>query len=226
MKIKIQLLCILGAAQVASQTTVTISISTEPVIIRKHTYGHFSEHLGRCIYDGLYVGEESKIPNKDGVRTDIIKALQELKIPNLRWPGGCFADTYHWKDGVGPKDKRPTMVNRWWGGVTEDNSLGTHDFLNLCETLGAEPYLAANVGSSTVKEFTEYCFTMYPDSMLRWTLWPKTNYLYKKRMGVWYSLYIFCEWLRATKSNSTIQHIAFSPSVREIHALMASPDCT
>lgn len=135
---------------------VTVTEDAEAPMISKHIYGHFSEHLGRCIYGGLYVGEESMVPNTAGVRNDIIQALKELKIPNLRWPGGCFADTYHWKDGVGPKDERPTMVNRWWGGVTEDNSFGTHDFLNLCETLNAEPYLAANVGSSTVKEFTEY----------------------------------------------------------------------
>ncbi len=137
-------------------TEVKVIEESEAPVISKHIYGHFSEHLGRCIYGGLYVGEESVVPNTAGVRNDIIEALKELKIPNLRWPGGCFADTYHWKDGVGPKDERPTMVNRWWGGVTEDNSFGTHDFLNLCETLGAEPYLAANVGSSTVKEFTEY----------------------------------------------------------------------
>lgn len=135
---------------------VTVLEDAEAPMISKHIYGHFSEHLGRCIYDGLYVGQESAIPNKDGVRSDIIDALIDLKIPNLRWPGGCFADTYHWKDGVGPREDRPTMVNRWWGGVTEDNSFGTHDFLNLCETLGAEPYLAANVGSSSVQEFTEY----------------------------------------------------------------------
>ncbi|SDQ50841.1 alpha-N-arabinofuranosidase [Flagellimonas zhangzhouensis] len=141
---------------VGAQTTVKISEPEDEVIISKHIYGHFSEHLGRCIYDGLYVGQESAIPNQDGVRSDIIDALIDLKIPNLRWPGGCFADTYHWKDGVGPREDRPTMVNRWWGGVTEDNSFGTHDFLNLCETLGAEPYLAANVGSSSVQEFTEY----------------------------------------------------------------------
>jgi len=109
------------------------------------------------------VGENSTIPNTDGVRNDIITALKELKIPNLRWPGGCFADTYHWKDGIGPKEDRPSVVNRWWGGVTEDNSFGTHDFLNLCEELGAEPYLAANVGSSTVQEFTEYIeYVMHP----------------------------------------------------------------
>lgn len=143
---------------ISAQETVQMGVveDSDAPMISKHIYGHFSEHLGRCIYGGLYVGEESTVPNTAGVRNDIIEALKELQIPNLRWPGGCFADTYHWKDGVGPKDERPTMVNRWWGGVTEDNSFGTHDFLNLCETLGAEPYLAANVGSSTVKEFTEY----------------------------------------------------------------------
>ncbi len=137
-------------------TSVEIKSSADAPVISKHIYGHFAEHLGRCIYGGLYVGEDSKIPNKDGVRQDIIDALIELKIPNLRWPGGCFADTYHWKDGVGPKEDRPSMVNKWWGNVVEDNSFGTHDFLNLCEVLDAEPYLAANVGSSTVQEFTEY----------------------------------------------------------------------
>ena len=125
-------------------------------MVSKHIYGHFAEHLGRCIYEGFYVGENSPIPNTEGVRNDIIEALRELDIPNLRWPGGCFADTYHWKDGIGPKEDRPTMVNRWWGGVTEDNSFGTHDFLNLCERLGADPYLAANVGSGTVQEFSEW----------------------------------------------------------------------
>ena len=125
--------------------------------ISRHIYGHFAEHLGRCIYDGFYVGEgNAKIPNKDGVRTDIIEALKKLKVPNLRWPGGCFADTYHWKDGIGPKAKRPSMTNVWWGGVTEDNSFGTHDFLNLCEAIGAEPYLAGNVGSGTVQELADW----------------------------------------------------------------------
>jgi alpha-N-arabinofuranosidase len=140
----------------AQTTSVEVIKDDSAPIISKHIYGHFAEHLGRCIYGGLYVGEDSEIPNRDGVRQDIIDALKELKIPNLRWPGGCFADTYHWKDGVGPKDERPSMVNKWWGNVVEDNSFGTHDFLNLCEALDAEPYLAANVGSSTVQEFTEY----------------------------------------------------------------------
>ena len=94
---------------------------------------------GHCIYDGIYVGDTNRvIPNTAGVRNDIITALKKLKVPVLRWPGGCFADTYHWKNGVGPKKDRPAMINQWWGGVTEDNSFGTHDFLNMCEIIGAD----------------------------------------------------------------------------------------
>ncbi len=140
-----------------AQNKVVINADLGKDVISRHIYGHFAEHLGRCIYDGFYVGEKNtKIPNKDGVRLDIIDALKKLKIPNLRWPGGCFADTYHWKDGIGPKEKRPSMLNVWWGGVTEDNSFGTHDFLNMCETLGAEPYLSGNVGSGTVQELIDW----------------------------------------------------------------------
>jgi alpha-N-arabinofuranosidase len=144
-----------GFAQKES-TVITIKNSADAPIINKNIYGHFAEHLGRCIYGGFFVGDTSKIPNTNGVRNDIIKALKELKIPNLRWPGGCFADTYHWKDGVGPKEQRPAIVNKWWGGVTEDNSFGTHDFLNMCELLGAEPYLSGNVGSGTVQELADW----------------------------------------------------------------------
>jgi alpha-N-arabinofuranosidase len=142
---------------VIAQNKVTINADEGKHIISRHIYGHFAEHLGRCIYDGFYVGENNaKIPNKNGVRLDVVAALKKLKIPNLRWPGGCFADTYHWKDGIGPKAKRPKIVNTWWGGVTEDNSFGTHDFLNMCELLGTEPYLAGNVGSGTVQDLTEW----------------------------------------------------------------------
>lgn len=140
-----------------AQNTVTLQTKVGKHTINKHIYGHFAEHLGRCIYGGFYVGEDNtKIPHVNGVRKDVVEALKKLQIPNLRWPGGCFADTYHWKDGIGPKDKRPSIVNTWWGGVTEDNSFGTHDFLNMCELLGAEPYLAANVGSGTVQELTDW----------------------------------------------------------------------
>lgn len=140
-----------------SQTTITLNADAGKDKISKHIYGHFSEHLGTCIYGGFYVGDNNKlIPNTKGVRNDVVDALKKLKIPNLRWPGGCFADTYHWKDGIGPKDKRPTIVNTWWGGVTEDNSFGTHDFLDLCELLGTEPYISGNVGSGTVQEFADW----------------------------------------------------------------------
>lgn len=124
--------------------------------ISKHIYGHFSEHLGRCIYDGLWVGENSSIPNINGVRKDIIDALKHIKIPNLRWPGGCFADEYHWMDGIGPRSERPKMVNTHWGGVVEDNSFGTHEFLNLCEALETEPYICGNMGSGTVEEMSKW----------------------------------------------------------------------
>ncbi|GAB4042879.1 alpha-N-arabinofuranosidase [Spirosoma litoris] len=141
----------------SAQNKVTLNANEGKHLISRHIYGHFAEHLGRSIYDGFYVGEgNTKIPNKNGVRLDVVAALKKLKIPNLRWPGGCFADTYHWKDGIGPKAKRPKIVNTWWGGVTEDNSFGTHDFLNMCELLGTEPYLAGNVGSGTVQELSDW----------------------------------------------------------------------
>ncbi len=147
----------LFTANTFAQNQVVLNADQGKEIINKNIYGHFAEHLGNCIYNGFYVGDTNKIiPNTNGVRNDIIDALKKLKVSNLRWPGGCFADTYHWKDGVGPKDKRPAIINRWWGGVTEDNSFGTHDFLNMCELLGAQPYLAGNVGSGTVQELTDW----------------------------------------------------------------------
>ncbi|MDR1722400.1 MAG: alpha-N-arabinofuranosidase [Tannerella sp.] len=131
--------------------------------IPKEIYGQFAEHLGRCIYGGLWVGENSSIPNTNGYRTDVLNALKELQIPVLRWPGGCFADEYHWMDGIGPYDKRPKMVNNNWGGTIEDNSFGTHEFLNLCEALGCEPYISGNVGSGTVEEMAKWVEYMTSD---------------------------------------------------------------
>jgi alpha-N-arabinofuranosidase len=124
--------------------------------ISRHIYGHFAEHLGRCIYDGLWVGEDSDIPNVRGIRTDIVEALRAIDIPVLRWPGGCFADEYHWKDGIGPREQRPTMVNTHWGKVTENNHFGTHEFMDLCEQLECEPYICGNVGSGTVHEMQQW----------------------------------------------------------------------
>ena len=122
--------------------------------INKEIYGHFSEHLGRCIYNGIFVGKDSPIPNTEGIRNDVIEALREIQIPVLRWPGGCFADEYHWQDGVG-KSRKP-ILNTNWGGVVEDNSFGTNEFFNLCEKLGCEPYLAGNLGSGTVRELASW----------------------------------------------------------------------
>ena len=124
--------------------------------INKNIYGHFSEHLGKCIYEGYWVGEDSPIPNTRGIRNDVVEAMRKLKPPVLRWPGGCFADDYHWMDGIGPKETRPTMVNVNWGGVTENNHFGTHEFMDLCEMIGADPYICGNVGSGTVKEMRDW----------------------------------------------------------------------
>ncbi|MBR6045062.1 MAG: alpha-N-arabinofuranosidase [Ruminococcus sp.] len=134
----------------------TVDPSVEVSHINREIYGHFSEHLGRCIYNGIYVGEDSSVPNTKGVRNDIIEALKKIRIPVLRWPGGCFADEYHWKDGIGPKESRKKMVNTNWGGVVEDNSFGTHEFMDLCEELGCEPYVAGNLGSGTIAEMSEW----------------------------------------------------------------------
>ena len=149
------LFCGVNLSHAQNKVVLTKPVTTH--LINRNIYGHFAEHLGRCIYGGFYVGEgNKKIPNKNGIRTDVVEAMKKLKIPNLRWPGGCFADTYHWKDGVGPKAQRPTIVNTWWGGVTEDNSFGTNEFLNMCEMLGAEPYLAANIGTGTPQELIDW----------------------------------------------------------------------
>jgi alpha-N-arabinofuranosidase len=124
--------------------------------ISRHIYGHFSEHLGRCIYGGYWVGEESPIPNTRGIRNDVVAALKKVNIPSLRWPGGCFADEYHWRDGIGPRSERPKMINTHWGGVVEDNSFGTHEFMDMCEQLGTEAYICGNLGSGTVEEMSKW----------------------------------------------------------------------
>ena len=124
--------------------------------IAPEIYGHFSEHLGRCIYEGIFVKPDSGIPNVNGMRTDVVEALREIRVPVLRWPGGCFADEYHWKDGIGPLESRKRMVNTHWGGVVEDNSFGTHEFFELCRQLGCKTYVNGNVGSGTVQEMSEW----------------------------------------------------------------------
>jgi alpha-L-arabinofuranosidase len=124
--------------------------------INRHIYGHFSEHLGRCIYDGYWVNETMAIPKQDRIRLDVVEAMKKINIPNLRWPGGCFADEYHWRDGIGIRAQRPTMINTNWGNITEDNSFGTHEFLMLCELLNTEPFIVGNVGSGTVEEMSRW----------------------------------------------------------------------
>lgn len=138
------------------QTKIIINADLGKETISRHIYGHFSEHLGHCIYGGYWVGMDSEIPNTNGIRNDVVQALRKINIPNLRWPGGCFADEYHWMDGIGPASARPKMVNTHWGGVTEDNSFGTHEFMDLCEQLGTEPVICGNVGSGSVQEMSQW----------------------------------------------------------------------
>ena len=147
----------------AEDTKIILHTKQSAGIIHKELYGQFAEHLGTCIYGGLWVGNNSSIPNINGYRKDVLHALQDLKVPVLRWPGGCFADEYHWMDGIGSQDKRPKMQNNNWGGTIEDNSFGTHEFLNLCELLGAEPYISGNVGSGTVEELAKWVEYMTSD---------------------------------------------------------------
>jgi alpha-L-arabinofuranosidase len=139
-----------------SSVAMVVDDGASKYTISRHIYGHFSEHLGRCIYDGYWVNESMQIQKQDRIRLDIVDALKKIRIPNLRWPGGCFADEYHWRDGIGPRDQRPSMVNTNWGGVTEDNSFGTHEFLLLCELLNTEPVIVGNVGSGTVEEMSKW----------------------------------------------------------------------
>ena len=144
---------------------ITVNPAHKKSIINRNLYGHFSEHLGRCIYNGVFVGEDSPIPNEKGMRTDVVEALRHIRVPVLRWPGGCFADEYHWKDGIGPKESRKRMVNTNWGGVTEDNSFGTHEFLEFCRQVGCEPYINGNMGSGTVQEMSEWVEYMTSDAI-------------------------------------------------------------
>ncbi len=147
-----------------SNTTLTIRADAPIGTISPRLYGHFAEHLGRCCYDGLWVGaNRTDIAQRGGFRTDVIAALHALPVPMLRWPGGCYADHYHWRDGIGPANERPVRLGMSCGlQVEDDNSLGTHEFLAFCAAIGAEPYLAGNVGSGTPQElcdWLEYCNT-------------------------------------------------------------------
>jgi alpha-N-arabinofuranosidase len=153
----------------------TVNTLDQKSVINRNIYGHFSEHLGRCIYGGLYVGEDSNIPNVMGMRSDVVEALRNIRIPVLRWPGGCFADEYHWKDGVGPKANRKRMINTHWGGVVEDNSFGTHEFMELCRQLDCEPYVNGNLGSGTIQEMSEWVEYMTSGNISPMAEWRRNN---------------------------------------------------
>ena len=160
------LLALAAAPVLRAEATASLTLRADqpgPVISRE-IYGHFAEHLGHCIYEGLWVGPDSSIPNTRGIRNDVVAALKNLNIPVLRWPGGCFADEYHWKDGIGPREKRPSMFNSHWGGVVENNHFGTHEFLDLVEQLGCEAFVSVNVGSGSVQETMEWVEYMTSDA--------------------------------------------------------------
>jgi alpha-L-arabinofuranosidase len=153
-------------------THITIDPTGLFAVINPNIYGHFAEHLGRCIYDGIWVGEDSPVPNTGGFRNDIIQALRRMKAPVIRWPGGCFADDYHWQDGIGAVEQRPRRINIHWGEVVESNRVGTQEFVQFCRLLGAEPYFCGNVGSGTARElrdWVEYC--NFPDSGPQGSTW-------------------------------------------------------
>jgi alpha-N-arabinofuranosidase len=146
------------------EATLVLHADQPKSTINRNLYGQFAEHLGRVIYDGIWVGEDSKIPNTRGIRNDVVAALKKLNIPVLRWPGGCFADEYHWRDGVGPRDQRPRRINTWWGRVIETNAFGTHEFMDLCELIGADAYVGGNVASGTPHEMMDWIEYMTSDS--------------------------------------------------------------
>ena len=159
----------------ASTNHLVIHADKPGATINRNIYGQFSEHLGHCVYEGLWVGEESSIPNTRGIRNDVVAALKRIKVPVLRWPGGCFADEYHWKDGVGPAADRPSMINTHWGGVTENNRFGTHEFMDLCQQLGCEPYICGNVGSGAVQEMQQWIEYVSSPGVSPMTDWRKKN---------------------------------------------------
>jgi alpha-N-arabinofuranosidase len=159
----------------AEEATLIIKGDQPGAVISPEIYGQFSEHLGHCIYEGIWVGEDSAIPNTRGIRNDVVAALKKLKVPVLRWPGGCFADEYHWKDGIGPRDKRPSMINTHWGGVVENNAFGTHEFMDFCGQIGARPYVCGNLGSGSVEEMMEWAEYISSDAKSPMADWRRQN---------------------------------------------------
>jgi alpha-L-arabinofuranosidase len=152
-------------AQSAVNVSVTIHADQPGPVINPNVYGQFAEHLGAGIYEGVWVGEKSAIPNTNGYRNDVIDALKNLKVPVVRWPGGCFADEYHWRDGIGERAKRPVKVNTHWGGVPETNEFGTHEFMAFAEMIGTKVYISGNVGSGSPQEMADWMEYMTSDSV-------------------------------------------------------------
>jgi alpha-N-arabinofuranosidase len=140
------------AAEPAAHAALVLHADHPGPVIERNLYGQFAEHLGRGIYEGIWVGPDSKIPNTRGYRNDVLAALKEIRVPVIRWPGGCFADEYHWRDGIGPRDRRPVRINTLWGGVEETNAFGTHEYFDLAELLGAQTYVTVNVGTGSPEE--------------------------------------------------------------------------
>jgi alpha-N-arabinofuranosidase len=147
-----------GTAVLAADGPVQISIDTASpgAKIDRNIFGQFAEHLGRGVYEGIWVGSDSTIPNTRGIRNDVVAALKAIKVPNVRWPGGCFADEYHWRNGIGARDRRPATLNPNWGGVVESNAFGTHEFMDFVQQIGADAYLSVNVGSGTPAEAADW----------------------------------------------------------------------
>ena len=146
----------LCAGATAAGTRLVVRPDAPGPVIHRNIYGQFAEHLGTGVYEGLWVGPQSKVPNVRGWRKDVVQALKALKVPLVRWPGGCFADEYHWRDGIGPRHRRPVKVNSNWGGVPENNAVGTHEFFDLVEQLGAEAYVNGNLGTGSAQEMAEW----------------------------------------------------------------------
>jgi len=156
-------LCMLASGS-AFAAEITIDTGKPGAVINKDVYGQFAEHLGTGIYEGIWVGPKSKIPNTKGWRNDVVGALKDIQVPLVRWPGGCFADEYHWRDGIGPREKRPVKVNTNWGGVDESNAVGTHEFFDLVALLGADAYVNGNLGTGSAQEMSEWVEYMTSDS--------------------------------------------------------------
>src|SRR4051794_14941109 len=152
----------------ADPIKVSVDLSRPGARIDRNIFGQFAEHLGHGVYEGVWVGPDSSIPYTRGIRNDVVAALKALKVPNVRWPGGCFADEYHWRNGIGPADKRAITLNPNWGGVIEPNSFGTHEFMDFVDQIGAEAYVSVNVGSGTPREaseWLEYMTTAQPTTL-------------------------------------------------------------